>query len=138
MVFGEGGFLSVICKDFLHLCGCLVLHCFFEASSIYSSIIETKDVQRLIMKVGSINVCLLSCQFYYRKKKKAMYKYIDLTLEAYEEYFEISFSGEGVLLNSIMDIHCSTAGGGADQNWMAVNVRGGADKIFQFAEVINE
>ena len=58
--FGEGGFLSVICKDFFHLCGCLVLHYFFEASSIYCSIIER---QRLIMKVGSINVCLLSCQF---------------------------------------------------------------------------
>ena len=63
MVFGEGGFVFVICKDFLHLCGCLVLHCFFEDSSFYSSIIETKEVQRLIMKVGSINVCLLSCQF---------------------------------------------------------------------------
>ena len=48
-----------------HLCGYLVLHCFLEASSIYSSIIETKEVLRLIMKEGSINVCLLSCQFYY-------------------------------------------------------------------------
>ena len=26
-------------------------------------------------------------------KKKAMYKYIDLTVEVYEEYFEISFFG---------------------------------------------
>ena len=58
MAFGEGGFLSVICKDFEHLCDCLVLHCFLEASSIYSSIIETKEAQRLIVKVGSINVCL--------------------------------------------------------------------------------
>ena len=33
------------------------------------------------------------------------------------------FSGERVLLNSIMDIHCSTAEGGADQNRMAVHVR---------------
>ena len=57
---GEGGFLSVICKDFLHLCDCLVLQYFLEAGSIYSSIIER---QRLIIKVGSINVCLLSCQF---------------------------------------------------------------------------
>ena len=58
-------FLSVICKDFLHLSGFLVLHCFFEALLIYSSIIETKEVQRFIMKVGSTEVCLLSCQFYY-------------------------------------------------------------------------
>ena len=36
------------------------------------------------------------------------------------------FSGERVLLNSIMDIHYSTAEGGADQNRMAVHVRGGA------------
>ena len=48
------------------------------------------------------------------------------------------FSGEGVLLNSIMDIHCSTAEGGVDQNWMAVDVRGGEVKIFHFAELINE
>ena len=46
----------------------VVLHCFLEASSIYSSIKETKEVQRLIMKVGSINMCLLSCQFYYTYK----------------------------------------------------------------------
>ena len=46
MVFGEGDFLSVIRKDFLHLCGCLVLHCFLEASSIYSSITQTKDLSR--------------------------------------------------------------------------------------------
>ena len=26
-------------------------------------------------------------------KKKAVYKYIDLTVEAYEEYFKISFFG---------------------------------------------
>ena len=50
MVFWEGGFLSVICK---------------KVSSIYSSVTETKEVQRLIMKVGSNNMCLLSCQFYY-------------------------------------------------------------------------
>ena len=66
MVFGEGVFLSVICKDFLHLCSCLVLHCFLEASSIYSSVIETKEAQRrLIMKVGSIKACLLSSQLYF-------------------------------------------------------------------------
>ena len=48
------------------------------------------------------------------------------------------FSGEGVLPNSVMDIHCSTAEGGADQNRIAVDVRGGAVKIFHFAEDINE
>ena len=37
-------FLSVICKDFLHLPGFLVFS--------YSSIIETRIVQKLIMKVG--------------------------------------------------------------------------------------
>ena len=40
------------------------------------------------------------------------------------------FSGEGVLLNSIMEIHCSTAEGKADQNQMAVDVKGGAIKFF--------
>ena len=60
---GEGGFLSVICKDFLHLCDCLVLHYFLEASPIYSSIIERKREQRLFIKVGSLNACLVSCQF---------------------------------------------------------------------------
>ena len=49
-----------------------------------------------------------------------------------------NFSGEVVLLNSIMDIHCSAAEGGADQNRVAVDVRRGAVKIFHFAEVINE
>ena len=48
------------------------------------------------------------------------------------------FSSEGVLLNSVMDIHCSTSEGGEDQNWMAVDVRGGAVKSFHFAEVISE
>ena len=58
-------FLSVISKSFLHLFGCLVLHCFLEARSSYSSVTETKEVQRLIMEVGSIRVRLLFCQFYY-------------------------------------------------------------------------
>ena len=48
------------------------------------------------------------------------------------------FLDEGVLLNSIIDIHCSTAEGGAGQNWMVVDVRGRAVKIFHFAEVVNE
>ena len=65
MVFGEEGFIFVICKDFLDLCSCLVLHSFLEASSINSSLIERKEVQRPIIKVGSINVCLLFCKFYY-------------------------------------------------------------------------
>ena len=60
---GKVVFFSVICKDFLHLCYCLLLHYFLEASSIYSSIIEKKREQRLIIKaVGSINVCFLSYQ----------------------------------------------------------------------------
>ena len=46
------------------------------------------------------------------------------------------FWGGGIHLNSIMDIHCSTAEGGADQNRMVVNVMGGAIKIFHFVEVI--
>ena len=92
-------------------------------------------------------------------KKKAMYKYIDLPykhttciprwgiflniflrniFKLIEEYFEIPFSGEGLLLNLIMDIHCSAAEGGAGQNRMAVDMRGRVVKIFHFAEVINE
>ena len=39
-----------------------------------------------------------------------------------------NFSGEGVLLNSIMDIQCSTTEGGVDQNRIAVDVRGGEVK----------
>ena len=64
--------------------------------------------------------------------KKAVHKWIDLTVEAYEEYCisKHHFLGGGVLLNSIMDIHCSTAEGGADQNRTAVDMRGGAVKIF--------
>ena len=62
-------------------------------------------------------------------KKKAMYKYIDIS--------KYRFSGRGVLLNSIMDIHCCTAEGGADQNRMVVDVRGGLVKRFHFVDVIN-
>ena len=50
--------------------------------------------------------------------------------------WKYNFSGEGVLLNSIMDIHCSKAKGGADQSWMAVDVRRGVVKIFHFAEFV--
>ena len=52
-----------------------------------------------------------------------MCKYIGLTVEAYEDYFETSFFG-WTLLSSIIDIHCSAAEGGAGQNWMAVDLRG--------------
>lgn len=48
-----------------------------------------------------------------------MCKYIDLTVETYEEYFEISISGEGILLNSIMDIYCSTAQEVSDSTFIA-------------------
>ena len=63
MIFGKMVFRSVIGKYLLNLSGCLLLHRFLEAGSIYSSIIEAIEVQRLIMKVGSVNVCLLSSQF---------------------------------------------------------------------------
>ena len=48
------------------------------------------------------------------------------------------FSGDGVLLNSIIDIHCTTAEGGTDQNWIVIDKRGGAVQIFHFTGVINE
>ena len=44
-------------------------------------------------------------------KKKAMYKYIYLTVEAYEEYFETSFFGCG---SPSLNIHCNTVERGAD------------------------
>ena len=37
-----------------------------------------------------------------------------------------------------MDFYCCTAEGVADQDWMAVDVRGGAVKFFPFAEIIKE
>ena len=135
-------FLSVICKDFLDLFGCLVLRCFLEGRLIYSSIIETKEVQRLIMKVGSISVCLLSCQFYYtfengkhsalrQRKKLCLSKSISL-LKLMRNISKHHFSGGGVLLNSIMDIHCSAEEGGADRYRMTVDVREWAVKSFHF------
>ena len=148
MVFGEGDFLSVICKDFLRFCGGLVLQCFLEASLFYIPIITTKEVQRLIMKESSINVCLFSCQFYYThetckhcrfsKKKKLCISILISLLKFIRNISKYHFSDEEVPLNLIMDIHCSTAEGGADQNRMAVDVRGGTVKIFHFAEVINK
>ena len=134
---GEGGFLSVICKDFLHLCDCLVLHYFLEASSIYSSIIERKREKRLIIKVGSIKkvgscVCFpVSFSTYktckhcaFQQRKKLCINILISPLKFMGEYFEISFSGQRVPLNSVMDIHYSTAEGGAHQNRMALHVRG--------------
>ena len=69
------------------------------------------------MKVCSINVCLLSCQFYYTYgickycvllAKKAMHRYIDLTVEAYENISKYQCLCKRVPLNSIIDILCST------------------------------
>ena len=48
------------------------------------------------------------------------------------------FSGERVLLNSVMNIHYSAAEGRADQNRMAVDVRGKTVGISNFAKVKNE
>ena len=140
MVFGKGVFFSVMCRDFLHSCVCLVLHCFLKASSIYSSEeVQTKEVQRLIMKVGSVNLCLLFCQFYYtyetckhfalQQRKNLCISILISLLKLMRNTSKYHFSGEGVVLNSIMDIDCSMAKGGADQNRMAVDVRG-AVKIF--------
>ena len=47
------------------------------------------------------------------------------------------FLGRGVLLNSIIDIHCGTAEEGTDQNCMTVEIKGEAFKSFDFAKVIN-
>ena len=59
-------------------------------------------------------------------KKKAMFSLLKLTRNISRHYF----SGGSVILNSIMVIHCSAEEVGAEQNWMAVDVRGGAFKIF--------
>ena len=66
-----------------------------------------------------------------------MYKYIYL-MKLMRNISKHHFSGGKVLLNSIKDIHCSTAEGGADQNGMAVDAGRGAVKIFHFAKDINE
>ena len=51
-----------------------------------------------------------------------MFSLLKLTSNISKHYF----SGGRVILNSIMVIHCGAEEGGADQNWMAVDVRGGA------------
>ena len=42
----------------------------------------------------------------------------------------VRFWAGGVPLNSVMNIHCSTAEGGADKNWMDVDMRSGTVEIF--------
>ena len=71
--------------------------------------------------------------------KKAMYKSILISLlKLMRNILKHHFSGRGVLLNSVMDIHYSTTEGGANQNWMDVDVKGAAIKTFHFVEVVNE
>ena len=53
---------SHLWKD-LDLCDYLVLHCFLEANSIYSSIIEAKETEQVIMKANSIDVFCFSVSF---------------------------------------------------------------------------
>ena len=48
------------------------------------------------------------------------------------------FLSRGVLLNSVIDIHCSTAEGGTDQNCMTADIKREAFKSFDLAKVINE
>ena len=92
------------------------------------------------MKVGSISVCFFSCQFYYtyetckhcalwQRKKLCISISISL-LKLMRNILKYHFSGQGVLLNSITDIHYSTAKGGADQSRMAVDMRGWWSKFF--------
>ena len=42
-----------------------LFHCFFETCLIFSSLMKTHEVRKPFIKVGSGNVCILSCQFYY-------------------------------------------------------------------------
>ena len=63
----------------------------------------------------------------FSKENRAMYKYIDLTVEVYEEYFEISFSGDGVLLNSI----------GGDAHMMSSLMGGGGWGVGGLASVLD-
>ena len=98
-------------RDFLHLCGWLELHWFLKANSVYNSIIETKEVQGLIMKVGSVNVCLFSCQFYhtyelilmklasivrFNKEKNICISILIWLLKLMENISKYNFSDEGV------------------------------------------
>ena len=68
-----------------------------------------------------------------------MYKSILISLlKLLRNISKYHFSGEVVLLNSVTDIHFSTAEGVVDQNRMAVDVRGWAVKIFHLSEVRKE
>ena len=61
-----------------------------------------------------------------------MYKYIDLTAEASQEYLETSF------FRWASPSEFSHGHSLADENRMAINMRGGTVKSFHFAEVIKE
>ena len=69
-------------------------------------------------------------------KKKAVYKYIDLTVGAYEEYFDTSFffffwkGGRGESYSEFIVLEKE-----GWTNQMNVHVRGRAEKIFHFVEV---
>ena len=97
------------------------------------------------MKVGSTNVSLLSCHFYYTYElvnivhfsKGKSYIFISL-LKIMWDISKHHFLSGRVLLSSILDIHGSAVEEETDQNWMAVDVRGGPVKSFDPAEVINE
>ena len=68
-----------------------------------------------------------------------MYKSILISLlKLLRNISKYHFSGEVVLLNSVTDIHFSTAEGVVDQNRVAVDVRGWAVKIFHLSEVRKE
>ena len=54
---------SVICKDFLHWFGWLALHCFLETRLIYSSILETKEVQLLTWKQAQLTCICFPVSF---------------------------------------------------------------------------
>ena len=72
------------------------------------------------------------------QRKKLCISILISLLKLMRNISKYHFSGDGVLLNSIIDIHCSTAEGGADQNCMVIDKRGGAAQIFHFTGVINE
>ena len=102
---------SVICKH----------RYFLEACLIYNSILETKEVQTPTIRIGSINVCLLSFQFYYtyetckkcalQQRQKLCLSLLISLLKLMRNISKYHFLDRGVFLHSIIDIHCSTAEG---------------------------
>ena len=77
----------MICKDFLHYFSAFNC-CNASLRLVYfASMTETHEVQTSFMKIGSGNVCLFSCHFYYinetcryfvfSKKRVNGYKYMD-------------------------------------------------------------